>query len=227
MHSLNNLITAGKVLYLGISDTPAWIVSKANEYARQNGLQPFVVYQGFWNASLRDMERDIIPMCRAEGMAITPYGVLGQGRFQTQAGYDEREKHNPGRKFIPTSERDRAVSKILETIAEEKKCTLFHVAQAYVMQKTVYVFPIIGLRKVEHLDGGIEGLKVALEDEDIKRIDEAYEFDHGFPHTFLSGTLFDGSRPWAATQPSEVWLNKTYGSFDWVEREQPIRPGPQ
>jgi hypothetical protein len=77
------------------------------------------------------------------------------------------------------------------------------------------------------MDGGIEGLKVALEDEDIKRIDEAYEFDHGFPHTFLSGTLFDGSRPWAATQPSEVWLNKTYGSFDWVEREQPIRPGPQ
>ena len=78
MHALNDLVVSGKVLYLGISDTPAWVVSKANEYARQKGLRQFVVYQGFWNASLRDMERDILPMCRDEGMGITPYGVLGQ-----------------------------------------------------------------------------------------------------------------------------------------------------
>ncbi len=62
MHSLNNMITAGKVLYIGASDTPAWIVAKANQYARDHGLQQFSVYQGQWSAATRDFERDIIPM---------------------------------------------------------------------------------------------------------------------------------------------------------------------
>ena len=123
------------------------------------------------------------------------------------------------------TDKDRAVSKTMEAISEEKKCTLHQVAQAYIMQKTTYVFPIIGLRKVEHLDASIQGLGVALDDEDIDKIDHAYEFDHGFPHTFLSGTLFDdGSHPWPATEASHVWLSKAFGKFDWVETEKPIRP---
>lgn len=79
MQSLNNLVRQGKVLYLGISDTPAWVVAKANAYARQHGLRPFSVYQGRYSALIRDLERDIIPMCRDEGMAIHPWGVLGSG----------------------------------------------------------------------------------------------------------------------------------------------------
>lgn len=65
MQSLNTMVAQGKVLYLGISDTPAWVVSKANEYARQNGLRQFSVYQGRWSAEHRDFEREIIPMCAA------------------------------------------------------------------------------------------------------------------------------------------------------------------
>ena len=82
MHSLNDLVVSGNVLYLGISDPPAWVVSKANEYARRTGLRQFSVYQGMWNAGMRDFERDIIPMCRDEGMGLCPYGALEQGRFQ-------------------------------------------------------------------------------------------------------------------------------------------------
>lgn len=67
MQSLNHLVKSGKVLYLGISDTPAWIVSKANQYARDHGLAQFVVYQGRWSVALRDLEREIIPMCLHEG----------------------------------------------------------------------------------------------------------------------------------------------------------------
>lgn len=93
MQSLNDLVKSGKVLYLGISDTPgtsspishryysisyvadyggfaAWIVSQANEYARHHGLAQFVVYQGLWNLGVRDLERDVIPMARANGMSI-------------------------------------------------------------------------------------------------------------------------------------------------------------
>jgi len=68
MNGLHNLVVAGKVLYLGISDTPAWWVSKANMYARMTGKTPFVVYQGAWSILQRDFEREIIPMCRSEGV---------------------------------------------------------------------------------------------------------------------------------------------------------------
>jgi aryl-alcohol dehydrogenase-like predicted oxidoreductase len=70
MRSLNALADQGKVLYLGVSDTPAWVVSKANQHARDHGLRRFVVYQGRWSASNRDFERDIIPRrhgCRPLG----------------------------------------------------------------------------------------------------------------------------------------------------------------
>lgn len=223
MHSLNDLVASGKVLYLGISDTPAWVVAKANQYARCNGLRQFVVYQGMWNAAMRDMERDIIPMCRDEGMGICPYGVLNQGRFQTEEGFRGREKDNPGRKFIKLTERDKQVSKVLERVANEKGVDLLHVALAYAMQRVPYVFPIVGARKVEHLKGSIAGLGVYLTDEELKEVESAYDFDPGFPHTFLSGSLFDGGTPRMAEGPADVWLTKQLGTFDWVEKPKAIR----
>lgn len=72
MRSLHNLVVQGKVLYLGVSDTPAWVVAKANQYARDNALTPFVIYQGAWNVLERSFERDIIPMARAEGAFVHP-----------------------------------------------------------------------------------------------------------------------------------------------------------
>ena len=66
MNGLHNLVVQGKVLYLGVSDTPAWVVSKANAYARLTGKTPFVIYQGAWSILEKDMERDIIPMAISE-----------------------------------------------------------------------------------------------------------------------------------------------------------------
>jgi aryl-alcohol dehydrogenase-like predicted oxidoreductase len=227
MHSLNDLVVAGKVLYLGISDCPAWVAAKANQYARDNGLRPFVVYQGQWNAAMRDLEREIVPMCRAEGMGIVPYGVLNQGRFQPEATFVEREKNNGFRNHTPVSQRDKDVSRVLETLANARKDTqLTDVALAYIMQKEPYVFPVVGGRKLDHLKSNIEGLSVALPDEDVATIDLAYNFDPGFPHTFLSGSLLAGADApqKMAGRPSEVWLTKFLGTFDWVEPPKAIRP---
>lgn len=82
MTSLNVLVNQGKVLYLGISNTPAWVVVKCNGFARSHGMRGFSVYQGRWSAADRDLERDILPMCKAEGMALAPWGVLGGGYFK-------------------------------------------------------------------------------------------------------------------------------------------------
>ena len=70
MKHLHHLVVSGKVLYLGVSDTPAWIVATANQYARDNGKTPFVIYQGNWNVMQRSFEREIIPMARTHGMSI-------------------------------------------------------------------------------------------------------------------------------------------------------------
>lgn len=225
MLGLNDLMRSGKVLYLGISDTPAWVVSKANQYARDHGLRQFVVYQGEYNASMRDLERDIIPMCQDEGMALALFGSLNQGRFQTQAEFQKREKegYEGGRNFVPLSQHDKQVSLGLERIADKKGTTLLNLALSYVLHKAPYMFPIVGGRTVDHLAGNIQALSVKLFNEEIEEIDDCYDFDPGFPHTFLSGTMFDGSRPQGANKPSDVMHTKLAGTFDWVEPSRPIQ----
>lgn len=226
MHGLNDLVVSGKVLYLGISDTPAWVVAKANQYARDHGLRQFVVYQGLWNASIRDFERDIIPMCHDEGMGLAPWGTVGQGRFQTEAAFKEREKNNAGRKGKQPTTAEKAVSKVFERIAKAKGTELTSVAIAYVMQKAPYVFPIVGCRKLEHLKGNVGALSISLNAEDIRNIEKSYSFDAGFPHTFLSGTAFgeEGEEQDVPQGPSDVWATATLGTFDWVEGPKPIKP---
>ena len=181
MQSLNQLVQAGKVLYLGVSDTPAWIVSKANEYARSHGLRPFSVYQGRYNAADRDLERDVLPMIRSEGMALAPWGALGGGQFKTA----EQRKAAEGRNMGPPSEKHIKLSTKLEELANKKNTLLTSVALAYVMHKQPYIFPIIGGRKVEHLKGNIEALGLELSDEEVDEIDAESGFDIGFPMSFL------------------------------------------
>lgn len=212
MQSLNSLVVSGKVLYLGISDTPAWVVSKANEYARNHGLRQFSIYQGRWSAASRDFERDIIPMARAEGMGLAPWGALGGGAFKTQ----EQRQSQEGRK-IQASDAQIKISQVLEKIANRKDTIITSVAQAYVMHKAPYVFPIIGGRTVDHLKGNIDALSVHLSPEDIREIEDAVPFDLGFPHSFIWGDKVPQTN-------SNVWLLGMGGSFDFVPETQ-VRSG--
>ncbi|KAJ5947989.1 hypothetical protein N7466_001004 [Penicillium verhagenii] len=215
MNALNQLVISGKVLYLGISDTPAWIVSRANQYARDHALRPFSVYQGQWNAARRDFEREIIPMCAAEGMGICPWGAIGGGAFKTAAQRDEILKNgNPGRQ-IETREIDLKVSEVLEKVAARHDTIITGVALAYLLRKFPYVSPIIGGRKVEHLLGNIDALRLRLSEEDIAEIEGAYEFDYGFPMNFL----FRGEKK--ETHPSSSsWMNIA-ARFDYPDLTRP------
>lgn len=213
MHSLHHLVASSKVLYLGISNTPAWVVSGANEYARSNSLTPFVVYQGPWSASQREIERDIIPMCKAEGMGIAPFSTLGSGYFKTAAQREaEATELKDGRNnpFIDTPSKV-VVAETLEKIASEKGTNITSVAMAYIMHKEPYVFPIIGGRTTEQLHSNIEALGVKLSQEQICIINSAVPFDFGYPQTFLGG---EGG----AVDPENVWMTKRFGRFDWVQK---------
>ncbi|KAF2861570.1 aryl-alcohol dehydrogenase [Piedraia hortae CBS 480.64] len=189
MDSLDEVVKQGKVLYLGISDTPAYIVSMANTYAKAHGKTPFAVYQGRWNVMVRDLEREILPMCRLFGMAIAPWDVIGGGRFQTKKQMEERQKSGEGIRTMlggsEQSENEKKVSAALEEVANELGKSISAVALAYVMSMAPNVFPIVGGRKVEHLMDNIESLKIKLTDEHIKKLEAAVPFNVGFPMDFI------------------------------------------
>ncbi|KZO96852.1 aryl-alcohol dehydrogenase AAD14 [Calocera viscosa TUFC12733] len=187
MHALDALVRSGKVLYLGISDTPAWVVTKANEYARARGLSRFIVYQGRWNVLLRDFERDILPMCKAEGMGICPWGVVGQGKFRTQAQLEERRKQGNLRGGADLTEDEKKISAALEQVSNEigQPGNVTGVAIGYAMHKQAYVFPLIGASKVKYLLENIEAVKIKLTPDQIQFLESAVHFELGFPHNFI------------------------------------------
>ncbi|KAF7318158.1 hypothetical protein HMN09_00324000 [Mycena chlorophos] len=218
MNGLHSLVVQGKVLYLGISDAPAWVVSEANRYAKDHGKSPFVIYQGKWSILERSFEREIIPMARAHGMALAPWDVLASGKIRTDA--EEQARRESGEKgrmiFGPNWERNEAEVKIshaLEKVAAEVGAkSIQAVAIAYVMQKTPFVFPIIGGRKVEHMLANIEALDIALSPEQIAFLEGTLPFEVGFPASMIG----DGS--------SQQFLTSTAGIFVPQPRLQPIRP---
>lgn len=217
MDSLHILVEQGKVMYLGISDSPAWVVSAANYYAKAHGKTPFSIYQGRWNIMLRDFEREIIPMARHFGMALAPWDVLGGGKFQTKAAIEERKKNGEGLRSMmggEQTEEEVKMSAALEEVANEHNVSLTAVALAYVMSKTVNVFPLVGGRKVEHLKDNIKALSIKLSDEQIKKLEGVKSFDPGFPNTFI------GEDPKISGQPN--FLLGASASIAWQKAAKPI-----
>ncbi|KAL1967373.1 hypothetical protein VTN77DRAFT_3157 [Rasamsonia byssochlamydoides] len=215
MQSLNTLVLQGKVLYLGISDAPAWVVTKANAYARQHGLRPFSIYQGRYSAQSRDLERDIIPMCRDEGMAIHAFSVLGGGYFKSPGTGPTEGGRNTPHMLLGREEK---VSAVLDTVAKRHDVPITSVALAYALQKTPYLFPIIGGRKVEHLKANVEALSLELTPEDVAEIEKGYDFDLGFPHNFLNMAGY------APQGPQDVSFLSSMGHFDYVAPQTAIKP---
>ncbi|KAH6714131.1 NADP-dependent oxidoreductase domain-containing protein [Leptodontidium sp. MPI-SDFR-AT-0119] len=220
MRGLHTLVMAEKVLYLGVSDTPAWVVMKANGFARQHGLTPFSLYQGKWSASFRDLEAEIIPMCRDQGMAIAPWECLSGGKLLSK---EQRKAKEGGRQSGPPSEVQIKISEKLEEIATRKSTTVQAVALAYLFHKTPYVFPIIGARKVEHVKAFNDSLSIALTQEDLDSVDGAVPFNPLFPMTFLYE--FGADRKYSLSlTAADNFMYRMAAQMDHPEHQQPIKP---
>ena len=187
MDSLHMLVESGKVMYLGVSDTPAWIVSAANTYAKLHGKTQFSIYQGEWNIMKRDFERDIIPMARHFGMALAPWNALGGGKLRSKKQMDALQQGGEGlRMGAQQSEAEQKFSAVLEKVGERHGVdSVQAVALAYVMQKTTNVFPIVGGSKVEYLHDNIKALSIHLTDEDMEELEGVQTFDSGFPMNLI------------------------------------------
>ena len=195
MTHLHKYIMSNQVLYLGASDFPAWVVVKANDYARSHGLTPFSVYQGRWNAAYRDMEAEIIPMCEDQGMAVVSWAALGGGQLMSS---EQRKKvADDARADVYCSpQEDIAVCDAIEQIAKSKDCSFQAVALAYLYAQSTYVFPIVGVQTVEHVKAMADALKISLSAEESRAIQKAKKFRPIFPTDYLY-MGFDGHQDYS------------------------------
>jgi len=186
--SLHTIVQHGSVLYLGISDSPAWVVAAANTYARAHGKTPFAVYQGRWNVLVRDFEREIIPVARHFGMALVPWDVVGSGKWQSRRALEERRRGGePIRSNMGgRTEADERMSEALEKVAGELGVeSVTAVAIAYVRQKAQHVIPLVGGRKARHLRDNIQALKLRLSDEQMAYLEGVSPLAAGFPYDII------------------------------------------
>ena len=188
MRALDDLVRAGKVLYVGISDTPAWVVSQANTLADLRGWSRFVAYQGEYSLAGRAAERDILPMTQALEMTYLPWGILEGGELTGKYNAPSDEP----RRSKDTSERIKKIASALMDLAAETGHTPSQIAIDWVRQQSYSMIPIIGARTEEQLKDNLGCLDFELTPEQIERLNEASPVDLGFPHSFLNSAHVRG-----------------------------------
>lgn len=185
MRALDDMVHAGKILYVGVSDTPAWVISRANTLAELRGWSPFVGLQIRYSLLDRDAERDLLPMARALGLAVTPWGALGTGVL---SGKYNKDKESTGRASMwnNVSEKKLTVAAEVIKIADELGRAPSQVALNWVRQQTGVMIPIIGARTLKHIEDNLGCVEFKLSDEQLKRLSDASKIELGFPHDFLN-----------------------------------------
>ena len=182
MRALDDLVRAGKVLYVGISDTPAWVVSQANMLADLRGWSRFVAYQGEYSLASRAPERDILPMTQAMEMTYLPWGILEGGEMTGKYNAPSDEP----RRSKDTNERIKAIAAELMKLANETGHTPSQIAINWVRQRPFHMIPILGARTERQLRDNLGCLDFALSNEQIERLNASSPIDLGFPHSFLN-----------------------------------------
>jgi len=182
-------VRSGRVFYVGISDTPAWIVSRANMLAELRGWSPFVGLQIKYSLVERTVERELLPMARALDLAVTPWGVVGSGVLtgkykkcggKFQATDSERAKT---RDNIPDIEFK--IADIVKEIAQQRGVSSAQIAINWVRQQKGVIIPLLGARTEAQIKDNLKCLDFALNEDELKKLDEVSRVDLGFPSQFV------------------------------------------
>ncbi len=190
MRALDDLVRAGKVLYVGVSDTPAWRVSQMNAIADLRGWTAFTGLQIEYSLIQRTVEREYLQMAQALDLAVTPWAPLGGGILTgkySKSG-DKVEAQDSKRSEIMkkrTSDRNLAIADVASDIAFEREVTPAQIALAWVRQQPGVMIPIVGARKQSQIKDSLDSVNVTLSEKDLNRLDEVSKVDLGFPHEFL------------------------------------------
>jgi aryl-alcohol dehydrogenase-like predicted oxidoreductase len=180
LETLNDVVRAGKVRYLGASSMHAWLFMKAIGIQRANGWAAFVSMQNYYNLLYREDEREMLGLCQSEGIAVTPWSPLARGRLArpwTEEPTTARAKTDQFARVVlskTTAEMDKAVVDRTLQVARDRGLPAAQVAMAWLLSKPAVTSPIVGATQPHHLDDAIAALSVMLSDDDVTRLEEVY-----------------------------------------------------
>ncbi|MEV4346702.1 aldo/keto reductase [Actinoplanes sp. NPDC049596] len=187
MRALDDAVRAGKILYVEISDAPAWVVSRANTLAEWRGWSPFVGLQVPYSLLQRDVERELLPMASALGLGVTAWSPLAGGVLTGKYSGDGRPEQA---RFDPDGlgERAHAVARVVGEVAAQRGVPAAQVAIAWTMARGANIFPMVGARRVSQLVSNLGAVSVRLTPEECARLEAATGFEAGFPQDFIAQT---------------------------------------
>jgi aryl-alcohol dehydrogenase-like predicted oxidoreductase len=191
MRGLDDLVRAGKVLYVGISDAPAWWIAQANTLAHLRGWSPFIGLQIEYSLIERTVERELVPMARALNLGLIAWSPLSNGVLTGK--YHRQGSSEPGRmsnemmkQYLPERQRADRVVAAVKTVSDEIGRSMAQVALAWLHQRPVTVIPIIGARKLTQLQDNLASLDLTLSADHLKTLDEASSIELGFPYNLYT-----------------------------------------
>ena len=177
MRALDDAVRAGKVLYIGISDAPAWVVARANTLAQWRDWTSFAGLQVPYSLLQRDIERELLPMAEAFGMSVAAWAPLASGRL---AGGSRRA--DPASLTL----RDKAAAAAVRAVADDLGATPAQVALAWTRSRSAVVHPLVGVSSVRQLAENMGALDLVLPGEAVARLEAAVQFERGFPADFIA-----------------------------------------
>ncbi|MGL4964570.1 MAG: aldo/keto reductase [Inquilinus sp.] len=177
LEALHDVVKAGKARYIGASSMHAWQFAKALHLADRHGWTRFVSMQNYVNLLYREEEREMLPLCLAEGIGVIPWSPLARGRLTRD--WDETSARSETDAFgktlyAATAEADRKVVEAVAAVAKARGVPRAQVALAWVLQQPGITAPIVGATKVQHLDDAVAALALKLTAEEIAALEEPY-----------------------------------------------------
>jgi len=177
LEALHDVVKSGKARYIGASSMHAWQFSKALYIAREHGWTPFVSMQNHYNLLYREEEREMMPLCAAERIAVVPWSPLARGRltraWETETARSRTDEYG-NKLYETTAEADRMVVEQVAAIAAARGVPKAQVALAWVRQKPFVTAPIVGASKPQHLEDAVSALNLRLDAAEISRLEAPY-----------------------------------------------------
>jgi aryl-alcohol dehydrogenase-like predicted oxidoreductase len=199
MRGLDDLVRAGKVLYVGISDAPAWWIAQANTLAHLRGWSPFIGLQIEYSLIERTVERELIPMANALNLGLTAWSPLSNGMLTGKYhghGGSSVSPSEPGRMsvemmkpFMPEPQRTDRIVAAVKTVSDETGCSMAQVALAWLRYRPVPVIPIIGARKLSQFQDNLASFDLTLSADQLKILNEASRIELGLPYDLYKREL--------------------------------------
>ena len=192
MRGFDDLVRSGKIMYAGISDTPAWIIAQANTLAELRGWSRFVGLQIEYSLVERTPERELLPMAKALGLSVTPWSPLGQGVLSGKynTGGAEKGARLTQQETNPyLSEPNLKIAAEVVAVAKEVDRSPSQVALRWLTQRAVPTIPIIGGRKLSQIEDNLKSVDLTLSEKQLARLNQVSHIELGFPHDFINSAV--------------------------------------